>query len=57
MVYILGEVLSRAEGYNTLVNLIGPLVFHTVCMVLGGFFYVKGIQKAPAAAEKPAPVA
>ncbi len=57
MVYILGEVFSRAEGYNTLVNLVGPLVFHTVCMVLGGFFFVKGIQKAPAAAEKPAPAA
>ncbi len=49
MVYIMGEVLSRAQGYDNLVNLIGPLVFHTVCMVLGGFFYGKGIKKA----EKP----
>ncbi len=56
MVYILGEVLSRAEGYNSLVNLVGPLVFHTVCMVLGGFFFVKGIKKAPAVSEKPVPV-
>ncbi len=56
MVYILGEVLSRAEGYNTLVGLIGPLFFHTVSMVLGGFFYVKGIKKTPVVAEKPAPV-
>ncbi len=53
----MGEVLSRADGYNTLVNLIGPLVFHTVCMVLGGFFFVKGIKKAPAVSEEPAPVA
>ncbi len=45
----MGEVLSRAQGYDNLVNLIGPLVFHTVCMVLGGFFYGKGIKKV----EKP----
>ncbi len=56
MVYILGEVLSLAEGYNTLVNLIGPLVFHTACMVLGGYFFVKGIKKALVANEKPVTV-
>ncbi len=52
----MGEVLSRAEGYNTLVGLIGPLVFHTMCMVLGGVFFTKGIKKSPAVTQKPAPV-
>ena len=57
MVYIVGEVLSRAEGYNTLTMLIGPLIFHTVCMFLGGFCFVTGTQKAPAEQSKVAPQA
>jgi uncharacterized protein (DUF2164 family) len=44
----MGEVLSRAEGYNTLVGLIGPLTFHFICMFLGGFFFQKGLRKAAA---------
>jgi hypothetical protein len=39
MVYIMGEVLSRADGYASLGNLVGPLIFHTVCMVAGGFCF------------------
>jgi hypothetical protein len=53
MVYIMGEVLSRAEGYNTLTNLIGPSVFHFVSMFLGGFCFKRGVQKIQAEPVKP----
>jgi hypothetical protein len=42
----MGEVLSLAPGYDSLANLIGPLIFHFLCMFLGGFFFRKGVQKA-----------
>lgn len=35
MVYILGGVFSRAEGFTTLGGLWGPLAFHAVCTGLG----------------------
>ncbi len=52
----MGEVLSRAPGYNSLVMLIGPLAFHTVSMVLGGVFYSRGLRKPSPAPEKGAAV-
>jgi len=42
------EVLSQSSGYNSLVTLIGPFIFHALCMFGGGFFFSKGAQKAPA---------
>ena len=47
IVYIMREVLSFAEGYRSLVNLIGPFIFHALCMFVGGFFFKKAVQKAP----------
>jgi hypothetical protein len=41
------EVLSKNPAYDSLVLLIGPLIFHAVCMFVGGFFFKKGVQKAP----------
>jgi hypothetical protein len=41
------EVLSQTPGYDSLVLLIGPLIFHSLCMFVGGFFFKKGMQKAP----------
>jgi hypothetical protein len=41
----LGEVLSHAAGYDSLVSLIGPVEFHTVCMVLGVFFWGKILRR------------
>jgi hypothetical protein len=45
--FIMREVLSKTAGYTSLVMLIGPLIFHTLCMIIGGFFFKKGVQKAP----------
>ncbi|MDR3575338.1 MAG: hypothetical protein P4L50_15870 [Anaerolineaceae bacterium] len=44
----MGEVLSRAVGYNSLRMLAGALAFHFVCMFLGGFFFRKGVFKKAA---------
>jgi len=38
-----GAIFSLAN----LANLVAPLVFHTVCMVLGGVFFQRGIRKKP----------
>jgi len=35
MVYILGGVFSRAEGFTTFSGLWGPMAFHAVCTGLG----------------------
>lgn len=35
MVYILGGVFSRADGFTTLSGLWGPMAFHAVCTGLG----------------------
>jgi hypothetical protein len=41
------EVLSKTPGYTSLALLIGPFIFHALCMFIGGFFFKKGVQKAP----------
>jgi hypothetical protein len=48
----MGEVLSRTPGYNSLTRLVGPLFFHFICMFLGGFFFRKAVQKAPAVSAR-----
>ncbi len=49
----MGEVFSRAEGYDSLTNLIGALAFHTLCMVVGGlFFFKKGAKTAVPEGQK-----
>jgi hypothetical protein len=48
----MGEVFSRAAGYTSLATMIGPLLFHIVCMAVGGFFFKQGVQKAPVEPEK-----
>ena len=52
IVYVVREVLSHPSGYNSLPTLIGPLIFHAVCMVVGGFCLGKGLQKAPVETQK-----
>jgi NADH:ubiquinone oxidoreductase subunit 6 (subunit J) len=47
IVYIMREVLSKTLGYTSLALLLGPFIFHAVCMFAGGFFFKKGVQKAP----------
>jgi NADH:ubiquinone oxidoreductase subunit 6 (subunit J) len=45
--FIMREVLSKTPGYTSLVLLIAPFIFHAGCMFVGGFFFKKGVQKAP----------
>jgi hypothetical protein len=54
MVYIMGAVFSRTEGYTGLANLTGPIIFHVACMVLGGFCFLPTVQKASSEAAVPA---
>ncbi len=51
----MGAVFSRTEGFTSLAGVIGPLVFHTLCMILGGACYVGSASKAPAAEKSSAP--
>ena len=45
------QVLSRAEGFTSLNGLIGSLVFHTVCMVLGTFIFGYAARLRPTTGE------
>ena len=37
MVWIMGGVFYQKEGFTSVGTLIGPIVIHTVCMLLGMF--------------------
>ena len=50
--YVVREALSLSAGHNSLIPLIGPFIFHIVCMFVGGFFFKKGVQKVPGETQK-----
>ncbi len=50
LVYILGGVFSLQEGFESLGDLWGPMVFHAVTMALGSFYIGKAASAKKAAA-------
>jgi lipopolysaccharide export LptBFGC system permease protein LptF len=52
IVYVVREALFLSAGHNSLIPLIGLFIFHAVFMFVGGFFFRKGVQKAPGEIQK-----
>ena len=57
MIWIVGAVVSRTEGYNTLTNLIGAFVFHTVCMIGGALCLFNSRPQPALESQQPAQAA